>query len=231
MILHEFYDSKALDKRDLELPEVKTIKSKFLHGAYTSKDALDDLIEFIPEQNAKSVILDWQEEQEMLWETKRRNSMNLKEKTVELELHSKKDNSHKYYTLKSKGKDKFEVKYGRLDGYGRSGTEVDGGIHDMSEWDSLIASKKKKGYRESTSSPTSFMSIREAKRIVTQAGYTIRESIDKDIYYRYQELINDDYTDREARTQLTEEFGPSEEDDNYAAFIDSYIDSEEDSIY
>ncbi len=48
----------------------------------------------------------------------------------------------------------------------------------------------------------------------------LRESIEQDIYSRYEELLVDGMTDREARYRLVEEFGQSKEGDNYASLID-----------
>ena len=48
----------------------------------------------------------------------------------------------------------------------------------------------------------------------------MEHTMKQEIYDKYLDLINEGYTDREARFELTEMFGPSEDNDDYASFID-----------
>lgn len=137
----------------------------------------------------------------------------IQEKSLTLELHDDDANSHKYYTLQSRGKNKFDVVYGRLDGYGRSGTEVDGGTHDMSEWDKIVSSKKKKGYQESTKRHLPGIALIEAKKAIEKLGLKIvKESWDSD-----QEIDFD--LDSKWDDDQLEDYEEEEEADEYETSV------------
>ena len=64
--------------------------------------------------------------------------------------------------------------------------------------------------------------LRAAEKLATkyfEEQENLKENIEGDIYSSYLYLINNGFTDREARFQLSEEFGYSE--DNYASLIDT----------